>query len=71
MTRRQQRLTRPKGTGKKQKQKVTGGDPTAPTPEEWDNMTEFGAFVGMFKSCLILVPLFLTFISERRGRYGT
>ena len=49
MPRRQPRLTRPKGTGRKQKTKLRGGDPSAPTPEEWDTMTEFGAFVGMFK----------------------
>jgi hypothetical protein len=51
MPRRQQRLTRPKGSGRKQKQRLRGGDPTAPSPEEWDTMTEFGTFVGMFKFC--------------------
>ena len=59
MPRRQVRLTRPKGSGRKQKPKLVGGDPAAPTTGEWDQMTEFGAFVGMFKSDVNqVVPLF-------------
>jgi hypothetical protein len=48
MPRRQPRLTRPKRVGKNQKPRTLGGDPSAPTPQEWDTMNEFGAFVGKY-----------------------
>ncbi|GLB39938.1 hypothetical protein LshimejAT787_0704480 [Lyophyllum shimeji] len=45
MPRRAARLTLPKKKPTNKKPKLAGGDPAAPTDEEWERMVEYGSFI--------------------------